>query len=239
MIDIHCHLLPGIDDGCEDAPRSLEAIRRMMAAGFVGAVCTPHVWYELFPANTPASIVAHTMGLQRIVDEAGLRFRLWPGGEVRLHKNVADDFDRHGVPTLAGSRCVLADIWFDKWPRWLPKVIAWLIDHKYQPILAHPERINCPRDLPKQLDELATMGVWFQGNFRCLTGEEGYHADQLVRRFLHEQRYRFMATDLHRPASMESRFDGLALLAAQFSEATLRELTDENPRKLIVEAPRA
>lgn len=234
LIDIHCHLLHGVDDGCADLDQTLTCIRRLKQAGYVGSICTPHIWAELFPHNTRDNIITGVERLRREIADAGVDYTLWPGGEVRLHDRVIDDFKAFGIPTLADSRCVLVDAWFDKWPRWMNKAFDYLLEQDYHPILAHPERLNCPNELERRLDEITQRGVLLQGNFRSLTGAEGFNADLFSRTLLRDGRYHFMALDVHRPESLESRLDGVALVEAEFDRDTLTALTDAAPRQRIL-----
>lgn len=233
LIDIHSHLLPGIDDGCASVQDSLACVRRLKAAGFVGTICTPHVIPGMLPANTPANIAAWTARLRQEIQAAGLTFELWTGGELQMCGDAGPWMRQHGVPTLAGSRCVLFDFWADKWPRWLTANIEWLLGERYQPILAHPERIACCGSQPKQLQRMIDMGVWLQGNCRTMTGEDGYQADRLVRQFLREGKYHFLALDLHTPETLDGRLDGMQLVAMEFGETTLQALMKEAPRRLL------
>lgn len=75
------------------------------------------------------------------------------------------------------------------------------------------------------------MGVWLQGNFRSMTGEEGYQADRRVRQWLKENRYQLMALDMHGPQSLDGRFDGLRLVEAEFGHEALIRLTGTAPRQ--------
>jgi protein-tyrosine phosphatase len=232
-IDIHSHLLPGVDDGCESFEASIECVRRLKAIGYVGTVCTPHVWFEMYPLNTFAHIRGWVANLQGVLDDAGLDYRIWTGGELRLFKEFSRWARDHEVPTLANSRCVLFDFWADKWPKWVTPNLEWLLKEGYQPILAHPERLKCPPDLPKCLQQVVDMGVWLQGNFRCMTGEEGYHADQMVRALLRENKYHFLAMDMHRPNTLEGRIDGLKMVETEFGAETVERLVSDAPRRLL------
>jgi protein-tyrosine phosphatase len=236
-IDIHCHLIPGVDDGCRDFADSLACIRRLMAAGFTGSICTPHIIPGEYPQNLPQHLVGWTIQLRQAIQQAGLKYQVWPGGEVRLYDGLIKWLNLHGVPTLAGSRCVLLDFFDDRWPNWVTGIFQWLIDRGYQPILAHPERLGDIRRAARQLAQAQEMGVWLQGNTRCMTGEEGYNADQAVRQLLGEDRYQFMALDLHRPDSLEARLDGMALVGAEFGPQTLDRLTITAPRQFIFGQP--
>lgn len=233
LIDIHSHLLPEIDDGCESVEQSIESIRALQGAGFTGSICTPHVWPDQFVYNDAESIRIGVEHLRMRLKEAGVDYPLWAGGELRLYDGVTDWLNNNEPPTLAGSRCLLVDFWTDKWPKWVVRVFEWMLNNNLQPILAHPERLGCTRGLEKRLAELSAMGVWLQGNFRSMTGEEGYSANQLIRGLLRDGRYKFLATDAHRPESLYGRLDGLGLIEAEFGAHAIDRLTADAPRRHI------
>src|SRR5947209_19694596 len=87
-IDVHSHLLPGIDDGCRSVEESLRCARRMVAAGYTHSFVTPHIWPGL-PANTIANITALTQRLQAALDRGDIPLRLIPGGELNLSPTLA------------------------------------------------------------------------------------------------------------------------------------------------------
>ncbi len=235
-IDIHSHLLPGIDDGCQDLDESLACVRMLKQHGYVGSICTPHVWPAVYPHNTPEHIAAWTIQLRRDLADRGEDYPIWPGAEVRLFDGVIAWFESTGVPTLADSRCVLVDLWEDAWPRWADPAMDWLLERAYQPILAHPERIGVRDGMGEKLAELSDRGVWLQGNARCMTGEEGYRADKRIRQWLAEGRYTFLALDMHRPAELTPRMEGLEMIEQEFGRATLQRLAVQNPRRLVLGA---
>ncbi len=237
-IDVHSHMLPGIDDGCSDIDEAVSNIQMLTDAGYAGTICTPHLWPDMFPDNTPTNIQHWTTDLSNQLAQRGIQYPLWPGGELRLFKGVIDWMKSHGVPTLAGSRYVLADFWEDTWAKYVDPAFDWLLDNGYQPILAHPERIGIAdtENLVGHLDALTARGVLLQGNFRCMTGEDGYHADQRVRRFLQEGRYWLMAMDMHRPDAQPSRLDGMQMVAQEFGQPTVDLMTIDRPRLILSNA---
>lgn len=232
-IDVHSHMLPGIDDGCEDLEQSLESVVRLQAYGYVGTVCTPHIWPDLFPGNTPSHIQGLTVQLQRELKARGIDYRLWPGGELRLFKGAIKWLGQHGVPTLAGTGYVLCDLWEDRWPRHADQTLDYLLEQGYTPILAHPERMNLDGKLPGQLDALAERGVLLQGNFNCFTGDEGHLAAERVRRFLQEDRYALMAMDMHRPDALDTRLEGLDIMSREFGIDEVDRFTQRAPWELL------
>ena len=234
-IDIHNHLLPGIDDGCRDVDETLTCIRRLMQVGYRGAICTPHIYPPEFPDNTAGNIAEWTQQLREVLREAKLDFQVWAGGEMRLYpgSGMMAWIGKHGMPALGPSRCILVDYWEEEWPESVLADLRWLISHGYRPILAHPERLPPTPDIGAQLGKLAAMGVWFQGNFNCLTGLEGALAGYLVRQFLHAGLYQFLALDIHRPDTLESRLDGVALAEAEVGAEVVEQLAGTGPGELV------
>jgi protein-tyrosine phosphatase len=232
-IDIHSHMLPGIDDGCETIDDAIASIHMLTEAGFVGSICTPHIWIDPYPANTIEHIQIWTDDLRQRLAERGVTYRIWPGGELRIFKGAIDFLKANGVPTLADSRYVLVDLWETKWPKWVNKTFSWLLSEEYKPILAHPERMSVDAKPQQRISELAREGVLLQGNFACFTGEEGRLADQWVRQWLAEGRYTFLAMDMHRPPMLPTRIDGMNMVISEFGQQQLDQLTITNPRKLI------
>jgi len=232
-IDIHSHVLPGIDDGCASVEESLTSIRTLLEHGYVGTICTPHCWPLHYTEITPERIEGWCAQLRLAVADAGLDYTLWTGGELRIYRDVVAWMRAHGVPTLADSRCVLCDFWEKDWQPWIDDAFDWLLSEGYTPILAHPERSPTDEDYDRHLDALVDRGVLLQGNFRCFTGEEGYYPDQAVRRYMDAGRYNLLALDMHRPKMLQGRLDGIAIACEEYGEDRINDLTDRAVRRLI------
>jgi len=235
-VDVHCHLLPGIDDGCETMDESLDAIRQLKRAGYIASVCTPHIWPEQFPGIVPPRVEEWTAELQKAIDAAGLDYDVYPGAEVRISDDITRWMEEHGVPALAGSRCVLVDGWFQRFPRWFFEPFEWLMKKGYRPILAHPERmaVSDLSEWEDHISRLERMGVWLQGNLRCFTGEDGYFADKAVRRLLEQRRYHMLGLDVHHSYDLPFRLDGLTLAESEFGREVVEPLISEAPRAMLL-----
>jgi protein-tyrosine phosphatase len=232
--DLHCHLLPGIDDGCEDMEESLECIRLLSAAGFRGAVCTPHACVGGFPDNTPKNIARWVNELREEIREAGLSYSILPGAELRLAANNLAWFSLNGVPTLGDSRAVLCDWWGDDWPAFCDITLDHLLARGYQPILAHPERMGLSDSLlTKVLESLERRGVWLQGNLNSLGGGEGKRARELAWELLGRGRYQLLSTDTHDPGSVPPRLKGLEITVRDAATGVVDNLLGKATRAAI------
>ncbi|HMO26581.1 MAG TPA: hypothetical protein PKB10_09955, partial [Tepidisphaeraceae bacterium] len=121
-IEIHAHLLPGVDDGSRTVDESIAIARRLVERGYTHLFCTPHIWPSL-PENRPGTIRQGVVNLQAQLDAAGVPLRLFPGGEINLVPEVAQ-WDRARVVSyhLAGRVC-LFDFWDDSLPRHFPAAV--------------------------------------------------------------------------------------------------------------------
>jgi protein-tyrosine phosphatase len=233
-LDLHCHLVPGVDDGCQTIEASLECVRAWRDAGYRGSVCTPHMGSDWFPDNTPQRIGPAVAELQRRLDDEGLDYRLWPGGEVRLSETVVSWLREWGVPTLGESRWVLVDYFGRRWPDCCDAGIDFLLDHGYDVLLAHPERLALPeREWETLMDRLAERGVRFQGNLNSVSGGEGEIAQDRALRWLHEERYFVLASDTHGPDSVPGRLLGIKTAHRQIGAAQVAELLSTRPREML------
>jgi protein-tyrosine phosphatase len=233
FIDVHSHLLPGIDDGCALVADSLECIRLLKEAGFVGSICTPHFLPAVYPENTPVFFRERTEALQSEIDAAGLEYRLWAGAEIRLDAETTQWLDRHGVPTLGDSRYVLIDYFGKFWPEFADDAITWLVERGYQPILAHPERLGLdPDDLLELIDRLTGAGLLLQGNLACFAAAEGLQAAAMAGDWLLGNKYFCLATDLHRPVHWQQRASGMDEVR-ELNPKLFERLLGETPRKIV------
>ncbi|MEM0913547.1 MAG: CpsB/CapC family capsule biosynthesis tyrosine phosphatase [Planctomycetota bacterium] len=234
-IDLHSHLLPAVDDGCDSLDESLEAIAQLKQAGYTGTVCTPHVWRELFPDNNGPNIHRWVANLRLALADRGVDYAIWPGAEVRLFPEFIDHFASRPIPTLAGTNRVLCDMFSDSWPDWTLPALQHMLDRGYQPILAHPERINIDeKEWPKRIAAVRELGVWLQGNLEAFTGGLGRRADRHIRKLADEDGYTFFALDMHRPHSLADRLDGRSIATAELGQDTLQRLTADRIRELIL-----
>lgn len=237
FLDLHSHLLPGIDDGCTSLAQSLACVRRLIERGFTGTVCTPHIWLQEFPENTPVNIARRVADLQQKLVEHGFEYRLWPGGEVRIAWDTLSWFEQHGVPTLGDSHNVLIDYWGRSWPDYGDIVVDELLAAGYQPVLAHPERMDFDdEEWTTTLDRLTERGAWLQGNLRCLAGGEGPRVQERAQELLTARRYQLVASDMHGPGDLDDRLAGIEAVEHAVGRAALEELLSARPAAIVASA---
>jgi protein-tyrosine phosphatase len=231
-IDVHSHLLPGIDDGCKNVAESVACAKLMVQAGYTHSFCTPHVWPHL-TRNTVTHIPRYTEELQSALDMAGVKLRLIPGGELNLREDMHATPDDALVSYGMRRKFVLVDLWCDCLPRFFQKGMQWLQSNGVKVILAHPERMAAVQKEPELADYFAKLGLLLQGNLQCFSDPIGSPTRRTVERFLLEGRYFLLGSDLHNLASLPMRLDGLKRAIDLVGEEAVDRLTKENPRQLL------
>ena len=137
LIDIHTHVLPGVDDGSRDAGESLQLLSALHEAGFNDVFCTPHHNWGGDRPNTPRSTPPAVARLQDALDNAGLEVRLHAGGEHALKDDLSTQRPREWS-TPGGY--FLLDFWKPVRPRYVEPAVRRLQSFGLKPIFAHPER---------------------------------------------------------------------------------------------------
>lgn len=233
-IEVHCHFLPGVDDGCRDVEESLACLRIMAEAGYAKIFCTPHVGPDGCPETLDMSAVLERLETLRThAAQANIPVELKPGGEVRIRHEMPEILARFGVPSFGHEgKYVLVDTWEEKWPAWQTRAIEWLQKKGLTVILAHPERMPVLHSDPAFITELVRMGILFQGNLGPIAGADSPRITALSHRFLQDGRYFLLATDGHRPPHMPTRLTGLDKARELVGTAVIDELTIRNPARL-------
>lgn len=231
-IDVHSHLLPGIDDGCATLEDSLTCAKMLVEAGYTHSFCTPHIWPSL-PENHGAQIAARVQALQARLVEKQIPLTLLPGGELNMTEQTPR-LRREEVMTygLAGTHLII-DLWADKLPAFFERSVRHLQSLGFTVILAHPERMRAVQLEPSIGDYFAEIGLLLQCNLQCLGDPPHTQTRQVAERFLEEDRYFMLGSDLHNSHSLPIRLKGLRRAIEAVGEAKAWELTGERPKILI------
>lgn len=231
-IDVHSHLLPGVDDGCRDLTESVQCAQRMVQAGYTHSFCTPHIWPNL--DNRLSNIPDRVQALQKALDDAEVPLKLFPGGEMHLSERFCQTPMTELVTYNCEGKYALFDFWTQRFPSYFGSCLSYLRQAGIQPILAHPERIDAVQNDPqKLLDWVRQEGLLLQCNLECLGEPVLTPRRRLAERWLIENRYFLLGSDLHNLNSLEVRLQGLKRAIELVGETKVWELTHTNPIKLM------
>jgi protein-tyrosine phosphatase len=233
-IDVHSHVLPGVDDGCKTIDESCECARMLVAAGYSHCFCTPHVW----PGNlmqTRDSLALWVGQFQAILTRREIPLQLLPGSELNLHSEVMDTPPHRIIPLALADKYILVDMWADKLPRWFAPAINWLQRMHLTVVLAHPERMRAVQDQPGLADQFAAMGILLQGNLQCFADHPDSDTRRTAERYIAENRYFVLGSDTHSVEGLRHRLTGLQNATALVGVEVISRLTEQNPLKFLPE----
>ncbi len=198
MIDLHCHLLPGIDDGPVTLSEALALARMAAGQGITTIACTPHILPGVYDNEGPA-IRAATDRMQAALDEAGIPLRLVAGADLHIAPDNVARLRSGAALALAGSRYVLIELPHTLLPPRMDHALFDILSAGYVPILTHPERTGWIDQDYAFVHRLARSGVVMQITAGAFTGAFGRRARYWAERMLDEGIVDLVASDAHDP----------------------------------------
>jgi protein-tyrosine phosphatase len=199
VIDIHSHILPGVDDGARTLDESLDMLRMAVDGGVTVQVLTPHIHFGRFD-NQKADLEQRFTIFQDQVDDANIKIGLQLGSEVRIGSEIMQLVAQDAIPTLGvynGKKTFLLEFPRIEVPVGYENLVKWLVNKNYLPIIVHPERNQTFVRHPQKLDVLTDMGCPLQITASSLTGLFGDEAQHNAELLLQDGRVSAIASDCH------------------------------------------
>lgn len=240
MIDIHCHILPGVDDGSTGLDASVEMARMAADSGVTDIIATPHC---NLPGKGPKNYRdrALTEGctrLQQTLDRLGIPLRIHPGAEVFCTPELPELLDRGMLQSLNNGRYLLAEFFFDESLSYMDRVLAAIQLRGYTPVLAHPERYDAVQQDPYIIRRWFESGYLIQVNKGSVLGRLGQRAQRCAGWLLERGLVHAAASDAHSPQLRTPHMEQLReLLETEYSPLCARLLLEENPRRILENRP--
>ena len=232
FIDIHCHVLPDVDDGPRTMEASLEMLKVAAGDGISTIVATPHRLDGVYDCSHEM-VQRRLAELRRAASEAGIPIELLPGADVHLHEDLVELVRRDPSLTLCGQgKYLMLEMPADSIPFEMPQMVFRLLVLGVVPIISHPERNARVRERPQQLLNLVRQGALVQVTAASLLGECGRRVRECTRRLLQHGAVHFIATDAH---DAEVR----APLLAEAVRVCEEWVGTDETLKLVVDNPRA
>lgn len=196
-IDIHSHLIPGIDDGAQTIEESLAMIVKMKSLGYSHLVTTPHVIWDCY-RNTPATILDGLQSVRNACEAAGIDIQIDAAAEYFLDEHFVEML-RTGeqLLTLPGNR-VLVELPYSTPLMNTSELLFSIIGKGYQPVLAHPERYTYFYSDPSVFKKLVDQGCELQVNILSLGNYYGPNVNKMAEWLLENQLITFLGSDAHK-----------------------------------------
>jgi len=229
MIDLHCHMLPGLDDGAPDLATALAMARMFAADGVTHVACTPHILPGVYH-NTGGEIRAAVGAFDAELRNQGIDLAVFPGADAHMTPAFIHGLRSGHIPTLGASRYVLIEPPHHTVPQRIEQFFFDILVAGYVPILTHPERLRWINDHYAIMQRLAAHGVWMQLTAASVTGAFGKNARYWAERMLDEGLVHILASDAH---DVHRRIPNLS----RGRDAAAKRLGDVEARHLVITRP--
>lgn len=194
-IDLHSHLIPGIDDGSKSLEESIEMLRAMQALGYEKVITTPHVMADAYQNSTRTIL----RGLHKLREAAileGIEIKIEAAAEYYLDEELISRLERGDILTIANEYLLFETSYFSK-PLNFEEVIFEMQAKGYKALLAHPERYRYISDPGVEFERMKELGVYFQLDINSLGGYYGKQAKENARLLSEWGMIDFLGSDVH------------------------------------------
>lgn len=231
MVDIHTHILPGVDDGSKTIEESLSIIEYLSECGFTDFVLTSH-----YIQNTKYNV--NKKEREKILKELKKKLsnkdiNLYLGNEVYLCEDILELLKKKEIANLNNTQYILIELPLTGYLNNLSNILCELTSQGITPIVAHPERYHFLQKNKKRIRELLEFNCLLQCNINSITGKYGKNAKKLMKWLLKNDLVEFLATDTHYVEKEKHLEKSLKKLSKIVGKEKLIELTKTNPLKML------
>ena len=227
LVDIHCHILPGVDDGAKDWQTSIKLAREAVADGVTHAVCTPHMLNGKY-INHKKDVIRLTENFQDMLDDAKIPLTVFPGQEVRISGDLPKALDDDDILFLdEDGQYMLLEFPSDDVPAYTRDMVFKLMQRGITPVVVHPERNSRILKEPVILQELIEQGCLVQITASSYIGTFGKDIEEMSRRFIEAGQCSCFASDAHDlPKRQYEYSEALEKLSNEFGQGVAQEYRD-------------
>jgi protein-tyrosine phosphatase len=237
MIDLHCHLLPGVDDGAEDLDESLAMARLAVADGIRSIVVTPHFLNGVYH-HSPVELRERFFRLQDFLDGQQVALSLYPGADIHLAPDLIRNLERPELPSINNHRYLLLELPSFALPSALHDTLFQIRTKGFTPIITHPERNGSIQQHPDQLIEMKRFGALAQVTAMSLTGGFGKKVSDCAAVLLEKGLVQVMASDAHSPKGRPPILSaGLKAAADLIGRDAALRLVTVHPERILAGEP--
>lgn len=236
MIDLHCHLLPNIDDGAKSMDQALSMARAAYNNGIRFSIVTPHIHPGRYE-NRKLNITQNWGLLTAELVRAHIPLRLGMAAEVRLSPEILSMIEREEIPFLGeldGYRIMLLEFPHSHIPPGAEQLVKKLLDLKVRPIIAHPERNKDVIRRTEKIEPFIEMGCFLQLTASAVAGRFGDGPYECATKLLETDTFMVLATDAH---NLKQRYpdlrEGFEAAAEIIGTLEARKLVFDNPMALV------
>lgn len=235
MIDIHTHILPGLDDGAQTLSDALEMAELALDGGVDTIVATPHSNQLGRFENFDTAHLKHVWSqLRQALQSERIPLQLYLGMEIFASDDLCEKIHEKALLSLNHSRYYLVEFAFDEAPEYIGDTLDSMVSIGAIPIIAHPERYFCVQDFPSLIYHWLQLGCLTQLNKGSIFGKFGRHAQVAAEYLLAHQLITCVASDAHSPV-MRTTYMGdiIDYVFETYGEREMLRLLFENPDRIL------
>lgn len=232
MIDIHTHVLFGVDDGPERIEETMKMMEQAAKEGITDMICTPHSGHPQYDV-TRKEVEGQIDLLRDVMTAAGMDVNLHAGQEIRIHETLTERLQKKELLTLAHSRYVLIELPSQSVPAYTIPLLQELIGYDFIPVIAHPERNRAIAEKPHRLERLIRHGAVAQITAGSVAGHFGKTIQKLSLQLIESNLIHLYGSDAHNLKTRPFLFEkGLSVLEKKKMADIADLLLDNNDRIL-------
>ena len=232
-IDIHNHILPGLDDGAKDENTSLSMLRAAAEDGIRHLIVTPHFHYRRGHAS-PERIRNVLSNMQEMAEANGIPVRLYEGNELYFTHELLEIIKAGEALTLANSDYVLLEFSPGTEQRKIQNAVYQFLSEGYSPIIAHIERYQTFYKDPDFVESILKMGAYYQVNAGSITGNGGWLMKRFTRNMMKNGMIQFVATDAHDLNKRQPLLGAASnWIEKKLGESEMKNCMYKNPLKIL------
>ena len=217
-VDMHSHLLPGLDDGLQEMKQTLEFVQQLQQLGYKKLICTPHILSDVYP-NSPDTILPKLELVRIALKENNIEMEVEAAAEYMVDSDFETYINANKPLLTFGKNLILIEMSYAAVSNNIEQVIFQLRIKGLQPVLAHPERYNYYFGTPEQYDRFIDLGCILQVNLLSLLGYYGEPVKNCAQNLVRKKQATLLGTDMHH----ENHLKGLQDLASRKSFYKLLE----------------
>lgn len=200
-VDMHGHLLPGIDDGAQTMEESIKLIKGLINLGYSKVLCTPHVMFDFYK-NSTETILDSLKKLQEELQKRGIQIPIEVSAEYYLDEELFNRVKKNDILSFGPENYLLFEFSYFNEHQGIFDAVTDMIQAGYTPVLAHPERYPYYVAHPEKYDQLKNLGLKFQLNLLSLTGYYGESALYGSKYLIDKEYIDFIGSDIHKESQI-------------------------------------
>lgn len=233
MIDIHSHLIYGVDDGSKTLEESISILENLSNKGITDIIFTPHYITDTRYVSERKENYEELLTIKEELKIRGININVYLGNEIYIDKNITNLVLDRKISTLNNTHYILVELPMNGIYDDYIDIFSNLIRTGFKVILAHPERYTSIQKDYSLVNELKEIGVLFQSNFGSFSGQYGREAKKIVKKLAKDKLISFMGTDIHKEKDLIYTEKGIKKMEKYYSKEELDDILINNPKDIL------